>query len=384
MVQINSLLCAERPVLPKQHSKAVKTPRLIVEGTASAFKLRGTPGVRHFRAATIKAAETRSVRAAAAAQPGSSSEGGDSIGEKSPSGSPSTDGVSKGAQRGAAVYGVLAVVLVAGGVSSIAAPQLFMEKLFTVCGNEACGAFMRLAGVFVLPVAVSLWTLKSAAENGRLGSATYQRLNLGLLATSLGLTAVAIAAIVSPALATTNLVWGDVAVPLLIAASAGHVLARGESGIGGALGRLPSDVASVFKPTGAASALYALLTAVSAAMAAGLICFPASLHGFLFSETSSIGPLPILLKRYIGVLLLMATTVAFCLKDAADRSRLGGTTFKLLNMSYSFSCVGSLAVLLWYVQNTTAAQLTAVAGCMFGALGVFFAFCGFQGIAASK
>ncbi|EIE21980.1 hypothetical protein COCSUDRAFT_56423 [Coccomyxa subellipsoidea C-169] len=57
-----------------------------------------------------------------------------------------------------------------------------MQLANSACPNAALQALLRLTGATLLPITAAFWVLKGAAEHNRLGSNTYRRLNLGLVA----------------------------------------------------------------------------------------------------------------------------------------------------------------------------------------------------------
>jgi len=310
----------------------------------------------------------------------------EAMSEANDAGAEAAEDVSKGVKRGGVVYGALAAIYAALAVGKVAAPGFVIESVYSACGRESALAFMRLSGLFMVLPAVALWCLKGAAEHGRLSSSTYDRLNSSLMIAGLGCAGLAANEALNSnfMLATTNAIWGVVAIGVITAAAAGHVLARG-AGVGTVLARIPSEASQLLKPANKMSAFYALLTAVCALMGAALLVAPTSLHNLLFAESSAIGALNIALKRNIGVMILtMAVATTYTLKDAADRSRLGASTFKTLNLGFSVVCAGTLGTLAYYAQTFPEAQLTTASISMLAVLAVATATCGYQWATASK
>mmetsp|Transcript_21543 Transcript_21543/g.59881 ORF Transcript_21543/g.59881 Transcript_21543/m.59881 type:complete len:415 (-) Transcript_21543:333-1577(-) len=289
------------------------------------------------------------------------------------------------ATRGSQVYGGLAVLFASAGLAKVAFPAACMEGIFSACGGGTTEAFMRLMGVFTVLPAAALWCLKGAAEHGRLGSETYQRLNASLMVYGIGYAVVAATAALQNSIATTTLIWAPVAIGAVTAMASAHVLAKQTGGLSAPLKEIPQAITQLFNPPSLLSLCYGLLAVACFGMGAALLAVPSSIHGFLFNETLGLGlglglgVVPVVQKRLIGVgLLAMGSSTALILKDAAERSRLGASTFKILNLAFVVTCFGTLATMAWYVKTYSAAQITAASGGMFGALALGGGMCAVQ------
>ena len=179
--------------------------------------------------------------------------------------------------------------------------------------------------------ATAAHTLSDAAKHHRLGSDTYQRLTSGLLLSSAATLAVA---------ATSR----AFVVPALVAAC---TLAACIAAYRGKLRPLAGAPTLWCLTTvkGLAAKTYASFATCSTAVAAALLCAPAwvlSSCGLAAATAARVE-----LSRALGAALVCHAVVMFVLADAADRSRLGGTTFKHLNCACAAaaSLGGALLVL---------------------------------------
>ena len=178
--------------------------------------------------------------------------------------------------------------------------------------------------------ATAAHTLSDAAKHHRLGSDTYQRLTSGLLLSSAATLAVA---------ATSR----AFVVPALVAACSTAACIAAYRGKLRVLAGAPA-LWCLTTVKGLAAKTYAFFATCSAAVAAALLCSPAwVLSSCGLAATSG----RVELSRILGAALVCHAVVMYVLADAADRSRLGGTTFKHLNCACAAaaSLGGALLVL---------------------------------------
>jgi hypothetical protein len=187
--------------------------------------------------------------------------------------------------------------------------------------------------------ATAAHALSDAAKHHRLGSDTYQRLASGLLLSSTATIAVA---------ATSTA--AHTVLPALIA---GCTAAACVAAYRGKLRPLAGAPALWCMTTvkGLAAKTYAAFAACSAAFAAVLLCSPAWVLSTC-GLAATAGRME--LGRTLGAALVCHSVVMYALADAADRSRLGGTTFKHLNCACAAAATlgGALLVLAPGAFNT--------------------------------
>eukprot|EP00884_Botryococcus_braunii_P009278 jgi/Botrbrau1/18351/Bobra.0179s0076.1 len=213
-------------------------------------------------------------------------------------------------------------------VSGIKSPPANLQALAQFFGSS-----------LFLPIS-ALYALKEAVEHNRLGSDTYRRLNLGLLIWSLGLSVLVV--LEPPALSHHVTTLVRAAAPFLVASTAVGYLAGSGANFSPAplVVGLYGGIESVLGPKNAVAALYSASTA--AVGLGGLLRLFQSIPGVLPNTPQA---LALLLLRSTGLGLLFASICLFTLKDAADRGRLGASTFKLLNLATLAASVFQLGVL---------------------------------------
>ncbi|GBF90539.1 hypothetical protein Rsub_03535 [Raphidocelis subcapitata] len=278
---------------------------------------------------------------------------------------------------------VLAAGALAKAALGAAAPQLLLSfslgaAAVTPLNTALTGAAAAVGWIY----AAWLLALREAALHGRLASDTYKRLSLGML----GLAAV-IAELRVRCAHTGAFEAGpfgsDLMLIITIAAVSAVALLASKLYSAGSGGRSPLEdarAAAAGVVAGVAACLQRPANIYSAAYAFHALT---SLLGFCLLYPTSLAPLlpggvdalGYYLSRAIGAGMLLQGVTAFTLKDAADRGRLGASTFKLLNLAlmvtllqqawcmWSLSGAGvALQPALWRFGLAKTALVAAVCG----------------------
>jgi hypothetical protein len=199
------------------------------------------------------------------------------------------------------------------------------DPKFINCSMKHNILTMSQALAFPLPILWSIFSsLESAAQAGwkRLGSPTYQRLNLGLAVSSLWLACAAgLPSIFS---------FGYDLIPSRLKISAAAIYASALflalqvwKKTDGKLGVIDSVKSMIKKPVNKASALYT----VACTGLLGLTALPVVASYPLATIPSILGKR---LARPASAFYFLAAIASYCVKDAAERDRLGASTFKTL------------------------------------------------------
>ena len=258
---------------------------------------------------------------------------------------------------------------------------------------------------FALIALCALYVLSDAAENQRLDSATYQRLALAVAlyagANVVGVSAAFVAgAIGDPELPSPS--PAAVAGVVTALAPAGAVSARAIAAYGGGFGeafeRVKEDWATVTDLQSATERGGYLERYLKLSFWASMIVG----GSFAFSPLSPLAivneytPSSQFIQRAFGLgTVFMLAPAQFVLLDAASRGRLGGGTFKKLNLSIAAAIAGIDAMTIYtfgaaQMLNPDADALAEASGGVYnyvGALAVSFSIFGvylYQGIFAKK
>jgi len=263
---------------------------------------------------------------------------------------------SKDSQKTA--YGLLAVVWGFVAAAKIFATQQFFQHVFGTAASASAGllSLQRLAGFSSLAPAVAAYTLAKAAKGGRLDSHTYLRQNLGL-AVAGSMTLIYLwktpATVMEPfyqklaagLAAFTAIVGGAV-----YSQTSGHKfnLSKIAEGFG-------NSVAALLSPENNNAGMYSFLSAGLGLYSLVLLFGSHELAAqWLFIGS---GQISLFLQREIGLSAFLAAIQTYCLKDAADRGRMGKSTFKNLNLSLAVIATGNASA-LWYAASHEATWTT--------------------------
>eukprot|EP00195_Chlamydomonas_chlamydogama_P010593 CAMPEP_0202902816 /NCGR_PEP_ID=MMETSP1392-20130828/17065_1 /ASSEMBLY_ACC=CAM_ASM_000868 /TAXON_ID=225041 /ORGANISM="Chlamydomonas chlamydogama, Strain SAG 11-48b" /LENGTH=332 /DNA_ID=CAMNT_0049589623 /DNA_START=275 /DNA_END=1273 /DNA_ORIENTATION=- len=231
-----------------------------------------------------------------------------------------------------AVYGVL-------GLTFTLAPGWAVSSALQVPATPTLTGLMGVFASYFYMAMAALASLKEAATHGRLASDTYKRLNLGMMywCITLIILQLRFSSVTNPALLGGYLlVCGST---ILTCANIYKHSNGGLFSIRTILGNFLAGVKEALRPANTSAAVYSVLIAIYAVSWA--MAFVTNAHPLFLGD---IGVLGQYMKRKVGSGLLLAGIVHFVLKDAADRGRLGASTFRLLNLSIAlYSVVGG-----WY------------------------------------
>eukprot|EP00210_Caulerpa_lentillifera_P008927 g8518.t1 len=307
----------------------------------------------------------------------------------SPQEKPSITGTDYTLSRGIYQFGTLVFTSTALGL--LFAAPLLAEKYFGFCIVPVSELLLRAMGSVTIPVAAVVYCMQSAVSANRLDSPTYKRLSF-VVALALTLVTGAMLWSMSKGVAFSN-------VSVLLSTTA-HLLPAvafyrlyGARTLGEIIPGFLSGIGSVFQPDTISSGIYSIFSVATLGYGLLAFCAPKRLSSLLFTfPTDVFSEFAI---RSFGALLMLLSIVLYTLKDAADRNRLGFTTFKTLNFAVAFASIAKFSS-AWYVCEM-ASRVAEAAGaetvCMMttaggaSSMGLFLflgLYCGYHAITEKK
>jgi hypothetical protein len=286
----------------------------------------------------------------------------------------------------APLYALLAGTSVALGAAAIAAPELLIGAALPAGKVAAASteASVRAAGATLLGVsAASEWAMHGAIVHARHRSATYARLAAALVLKGAAYAAAA-AAVLLPASSSSLASVSPLLLPLFLAAGLGSSLVSlvtvraswsadaGKPPLGGKMPQTPEARAYLALALG-----FFALAALPVAAEAGLL--PALVPIRPCCVSSPPGLVARLAQLAVSPGLALAAGVALVQADAAERGRLGASTFVLLNKGLAVTGLALAAS-----AASRGGGVGAVGAGVAGALVLSAAFTAFQALTAKK
>lgn len=244
------------------------------------------------------------------------------------------------------------------GITALAAVAVTNQWLDFSLGAVNAGliTLQRTVGAMAIPVAGAAYSLYQAADARRLDKDTYKRLNLGLVIVGAGYL---YANYVYPGVLASNYERLALVIGVLTAVVPAIVYYH-TSGHGFSLGRIANgfgdSVSRLLSAKNNKAGAYAITSAGFAAFAVIFTFGGATLQSRFASITAEASSE--LLRKNLGTLYAFAAIVAYNLKDAAERNRLSGTTFKRLNISLA-GASAALVAAAWHVHQNVLSNWTA-------------------------
>lgn len=247
-------------------------------------------------------------------------------------------GFLESASQQSTAYSVLLVIYSVLALTLTIAPEWAVKTWLQVPPTELTTGIMGVVASFMWVAVGAVACLREAALHSRLSSDTYKRLNLGLMYWAVNKTVLLIK---FHAQSSNALLGGSLLVYLLTLVVCARTYTWSNEGfdIKAVFTGLFSGIKELFSPKNLMAAFYSVCAVIY--LICWCILFPTHLHPLFVGD---IGPTAQYLKRLMGAGMLLVGVVHFVLKDAADRGRLGASTFRQLNLTVSlYSIVGG-----WY------------------------------------
>lgn len=255
---------------------------------------------------------------------------------------------------GQGTYQLLTGVLAVWSVAFVFAAPLIGEKMYGMTLLPFAELAFRSMGALLLIPAGLCYTLQSAVAENRLDSPTYKRTSLAVALSLLAMCGFKFFQL-SQGLVMNDLgVWLNSVIQVL--PTVAFIKVYGMSTMQDIIPGFISGVTSLFQPDNINAAIYSVLSAGTMAYALIAMISPSSLASFML--TQSVDSFGKLLIRDLGAATFLLSIALFTLKDAADRGRLGFTTFKNLNIAAFLTAVAKIGSTV-YVDRST---LSAVGG----------------------
>eukprot|EP00210_Caulerpa_lentillifera_P006812 g6511.t1 len=243
-------------------------------------------------------------------------------------------------------YLFLTGLLGAFGLTLVTIAPIVAEKGYGFFLIPLSEVLLRSVGAMLIPAAAICYCMQSAIAANRLDSSTYKRLAF-VLATTMNLVIVARSWSLYEGIAINTIgVWLTTLAQLL--PTVAFLKLYGVSTLEGVVPGIISGVSSLFKSESVSSGIYSTLTALTMIYGLFAFCFPQRMATFMFAIPTD--AYSRLMMMVFGAMIILISTICFTLKDAADRNRLGFTTFKTLNASVSLASISNF-ISFWYVCN---------------------------------
>ena len=114
-----------------------------------------------------------------------------------------------------------------------------------------------------------------------------------------------------------------------------------------------SGISSVFQPDNLNSVFYSLFTVVTMIIAVSAWITPSTMASAMLAPGAD--NFSYFLIRCVACMMFMTSITCFTLKDAADRGRLGFSTFKTLNIGLCAAAIARIGNMLYLARMTAAA-----------------------------
>eukprot|EP01023_Acetabularia_acetabulum_P011013 TRINITY_DN15027_c0_g1_i7.p1 TRINITY_DN15027_c0_g1~~TRINITY_DN15027_c0_g1_i7.p1 ORF type:complete len:372 (-),score=31.04 TRINITY_DN15027_c0_g1_i7:405-1520(-) len=234
------------------------------------------------------------------------------------------------------LLGILAGAFGLAWIASVIFPKFVMQNTLNMAVSiEGKSSFIGFVSYFPVMTAC-LKSLQSAVKNDRLGSDTYRRLNLGLIAMSIG--------VVANCFEST--LW---TLPAVSAQASLHMIVLLLAGMNyykypyfEVTRELRLFVGSLFQNQKWNSFVYGVLLF---ACCYGFYILGINTQSYIFQGLNS--SVDILMKRSSGVACLLYFMICATLMDAAKRDRLGASTFKNLNIGMFLMSLSTCLNFAW-------------------------------------
>eukprot|EP00891_Asterochloris_glomerata_P007681 jgi/Astpho2/7681/Aster-02563 len=243
-------------------------------------------------------------------------------------------------------YQVLALLWSAAAIAGVFFTPQYLEWTLGSGAGAALALNQRIVAAAHIPIATALYSLQAAAQARRLDRDTYKRLNLGLVSSGVLLL---IFTWKMPNILSQAYQRAVLSVAAATAAVCG-IIYHQVSGFD--ISRIVDGVADSAKNLGkwdnSKGLMYAVLTAgfsfYSAVTLFGAYGAVSKWVGIAGGEATNV------LTRQLGALLVTSAAILYNLKNAADRGRLGGSTFKNLNLGVASFGAAALTATLYVYQ----------------------------------
>jgi len=253
---------------------------------------------------------------------------------------------------GQGTYQLVSGLLTVWAVAFIFAAPWVAENIYGVTLLPVAELVVRSMGSLMLIPAALCFTLQSAVEENRLDSPTYKRSSFAVALTLLVICGFKFFNL-SQGLVMSDLgIWLNTTVQLL--PTVAFLKLYGMSTMQDIIPGFISGVTSLFQPDNINAAIYSVLSAGAMGYALVAMISPTSLASFMLNKP--LDAFAKLLVQDLGAMTFLLSIALFTLKDAADRGRLGFTTFKNLSIAAFLTAAAKIGSTL-YVNRNAGGQL---------------------------